>query len=54
VCFIGDVYGFEALIVLDMLGSVFDIGDTSGSMFDVGDVFGSASNANKPTVCLHM
>jgi hypothetical protein len=45
---------FEALIICDVLGSVFDIGDVFGSMFDFGDVFGSASDVNKPTVCLHI
>ncbi len=37
-----------------MLGNVFNIGDVFGSMFDFGDVFGSASDANKPTVCVHI
>jgi hypothetical protein len=45
---------FEALIVRDMLGSVFVIGDVFGSMFEFGDVFGGASDVNKPTVCLHI
>jgi hypothetical protein len=45
---------FEALIVRDVLGSVFVIGDMFGSMFEFGDVFGSTSNVNKLTVCLHI
>jgi hypothetical protein len=45
---------FEALIICDVLGSVFDIGDVFGTMFDFGDVFGSASDVNKPTFCLHI
>ncbi len=36
-----------------MVGSVLFIGDESESMFYVGDVFGSASDVNKPMVCLH-
>jgi hypothetical protein len=45
---------FEALIVCDVLGSVFVIGDVFGSVFDFGNVFGSASDVNKPMVCLHI
>jgi hypothetical protein len=45
---------FEALIVRDVLGSVFVIGDVFGSMFEFGDMFGSASDVDKPTVCLHI
>ncbi len=47
---------FEALIVREVLGSVFVFGDLFGSMFDsdFGDVFGSTSDFNKPTVCLHI
>ncbi len=45
---------FEALIVCDVLGRVFKIGDVFGSMFDFGDMFVSASDVNKPTVCLHI
>jgi hypothetical protein len=45
---------FEALIVCDMLVSVFVIGDVFGSMIEFGEVFGSASDVNKPTVCLHI
>jgi hypothetical protein len=45
---------FEALIVPDVLGSVFDIGDLFGSMFDFGDVLGVQVMLNKPTVCLHI
>ncbi len=45
---------FEALIVCDVVGSVFVIGDMFGSVFDFGDMFGSASDVNKPTVCLHI
>ncbi len=45
---------FEALIVCDVLGSVFVIGEVFGSMFEFGDVFGSASDVNIPTVCLHI
>ncbi len=44
---------FEALIVLDVLGSVFAFGDLFGSVFDFNDVFGSASDVNRPKVCLH-
>jgi hypothetical protein len=45
---------FEAIIVRDLLGSVYVFGDLFGSVFDFGDVFGSASDVNKPTVCLHI
>ncbi len=43
-----------ALIVRDVLGSVFVIGDVFGSMFEFGDVFRSVSNVNKPMVCRHI
>jgi hypothetical protein len=33
---------------------MFVIGDVFGSMFEFGDVFGSASDVNKPTLCLHI
>jgi hypothetical protein len=45
---------FEAIIVHDVLGSVFVFGDLFGSMFDFGDVFGRTSDVNKPMVCLHI
>jgi hypothetical protein len=45
---------FEALIVCDVLRSVFGIGDVFGSVFDFGDVFGIAINVNKPTFYLHV
>jgi hypothetical protein len=45
---------FEALIVRDVLGSVFVNGDVFKSRFYFGDVFGSGSDVNKPTVCLHI
>jgi hypothetical protein len=45
---------FEALIVRDVLGSVFVFGYLFGRVFDFGDVFGSASDVNKPMVCLHI
>ncbi len=45
---------FEALIVCDVLGSVFVFGDVFGRVFDFGDLFGSTSDVNKPMVCLHI
>ncbi len=45
---------FEALIVRDVLGSVFVFGDLFGSVFDFGDVFGSASDVNKLMVYHHI
>ena len=45
---------FEALIICDMLGSVFDIGEVFWSMFGFGDLLRSTSDANKPTVCCHI
>ncbi len=45
---------FEALIVRDVLGSVFVFGDLFGSVFDFGDVFCSASDVNKLAVYHHI
>ncbi len=45
---------FEALIVLDVLGSVFVVGDMFGSMFEFCDMFRSTSDVNKLTVCLRI
>jgi hypothetical protein len=36
------IANFEALIVSEVLGSVFYFGDVFGSVLDFGDVFGSA------------
>jgi hypothetical protein len=45
---------FEALIVCDVLGSVFVIGDMFGSVFHFGDMIGSASDVKKTMVGLHV